>query len=162
VKPFRSTAAGITAKFDHTDALLLANLATQIAGLLAERDEHEVDPAVARLLPDAYRDSEVDAAEFRRFTEEELADDKIRRALGMAELLSPDTGVEETVRVTLDHPTALDWMRSLTDIRLALAARLGIVDETSPIIIDEESQYTLAIYNWLGHLQYSLVKAVDK
>jgi Domain of unknown function (DUF2017) len=162
VKPFRSTASGITAKFDDADARLLANLATQIAGLLAERDEHDVDPAVARLLPDAYRDDDANAAEFRRFTEEELADDKIRRALGMAEVLSPDTGVEETIHVRLDHPTALDWMRSFTDIRLALAARLGIVDETSPIIVDKESQYTLAIYNWLGQLQYSLVKAVDK
>lgn len=162
MKPFRSTVDGISAKFDHSDARLLANLATQIAGLLAERDEHEVDPAIARLLPDAYRDNEENAAEFRRFTEEELADDKIRRALGMAEVLSPDTGREETVHVTLDHPTALDWMRSLTDIRLALAARLGIVDETSPITVDEETQYTLAIYNWLGQLQYSLVKAVDK
>jgi len=162
VKPFRSTADGVTAKFDHSDARLLANLATQVAGLLAERDEHEVDPAITRLLPDAYRDDVTNAAEFRRFTEDELADDKIRRALGMAELLAPDTGGDDTVRVTLDPATALDWMRSLTDIRLALAARLGIVDETSPIIVDEESQYTLAIYNWLGQLQYSLVKAVDR
>jgi hypothetical protein len=162
VKAFRSTPDGIVARFDHSDARLLANLATQVAGLLAERDEHEVDPAITRLLPDGYRDSEANAAEFRRFTEEELADDKIRRALGMAELLSPDTGPEESVRLTLDHPTALDWMRSLTDIRLALGARLGIVDDTSAIIVDEESQFTLAIFNWLGHLQYTLVKAVDK
>jgi Domain of unknown function (DUF2017) len=162
VKPFRSTPAGIIAKFDHSDARLLAGLATQIAGLLAERDEHEVDPAIERLLPDAYRDSEADAAEFRRFTEDELADEKIRRALGMAEILEPDTGPETTVRVTLDDASALDWMRSLTDIRLALATRLGIVDDTSPITVDQESQYTLAIYNWLGQLQYSLVKAVDR
>lgn len=162
MKPFRATAAGITAKFDHSDARLLANLATQIAGLLAERDEHEVDPAIERLLPDAYRDNEADAAEFRRFTEDELADEKIRRALGMAEILEPDAGPETTVRVRLDHASALDWMRSLTDIRLALAARLGIVDDTSAITVDEESQYTLAIYNWLGQLQYSLVRAIDR
>jgi len=162
VKPFRATSAGVVAKFDHTDARLLANLATQVAGLLAERDEHDRDPALTRLLPDAYRDSDENAAEFRRFTEEELADDKIRSALGMAQLLEPDVGAEATVHVTLDPSEALDWMRSLTDIRLAIAARLGIVDDTSPISVDDESRYTLAIYNWLGQLQYSLVKAVDR
>jgi hypothetical protein len=53
-------------------------------------------------------------------------------------------------------------MRTLTDIRLALATRLGIVDDTSPIMVDDESQVTLTIYNWLGQLQYALVKTVDK
>jgi hypothetical protein len=162
VKPFRATSAGVVATFDRTDARLLANLATQVAGLLTERDEHVRDPALERLLPAAYRDSDEDAAEFRRFTEEELAGEKVRSALAMAELLTPDTGPDDGVRIVLDRASALDWMRSLTDIRLAIAARLGIVDETSPIDIDDESRYTLAIYDWLGQLQYWLVKAVDR
>jgi hypothetical protein len=166
VKPFHNTADGITLKLAGSDAQLLANLATQIAGLLAGRDEVENDPAIERLLPDAYRDNDADAAEFRRFTEEELADDKIRRALGMAELLAPDgrsdAASEGPVRLTLDVPTALDWMRTFTDIRLALATRLGIVDDTSPIMVDDESQFTLAIYTWLGQLQWALVRTVDR
>jgi hypothetical protein len=159
---FRATAAGITAKFGLSDARLLANLATQIAGLLAGRDELQDDPAIERLLPDAYRDSDSDAAEFRHFTETDLADDKIRSALGMAELLTPEESTDDKVRVTLDHEAAFDWMRSFTDIRLALATRLGIVDDTSPIMVDEETSYTLAVYTWLGELQYSLVKAIDR
>lgn len=166
MKPFRANGDGVTAKFAWSDARLLANLATQVAGLLAGRDDLDNDPAIARLLPDAYRDNEADAAEFRRFTEEELADDKIRRALSMAELLAPDGDAEATdgtaVHVTLDHLAALDWMCTFTDIRLALATRLGIVDDTSPIIVDEESQFTLTIYNWLAQLQYALVKTVDR
>jgi hypothetical protein len=166
MKPFRTTADGITVKLAGSDAQLLANLATQVAGLLAGRDELENDPAIERLLPDAYRDSTADAAEFRRFTEEELADDKIRRALGMAELLTPETETDEPtdgpVRVTLDPAAALDWMRTFTDIRLALATRLGIVDDTSPIMVDDESQLTLAIYTWLGQLQWALVRTVDR
>lgn len=169
---FRATSRGITAKFDQSDARLLANLATQIAGLLAGRDELIDDPAIERLLPDAYRDNVTDADEFRHFTEADLADDKIRSALGMAELLAPDERTTDTseatktpdgkVRVTLDPAEAFDWMRSFTDIRLALATRLGIVDETSPIMVDGETRYTLAVYNWLGALQWSLVKAIDK
>jgi hypothetical protein len=165
VKPFRATADGVTVKLAGSDAQLLANLATQIAGLLAGRDELENDPAIERLLPDAYRDSDEDAAEFRRFTEEDLADDKIRRALGMAESLTPerdsDVASEGPVHVTLDPLAALDWMRTFTDIRLALATRLGIVDDTSAIMVDDESQLTLAIYTWLGQLQWALVRTVD-
>lgn len=159
---FRSTARGITAKFDRTDATLLANLATQVAGLVAGRDELEGDPAIERLLPDAYRDNEGYAAEFRRFTESDLADEKVRSALTMAETLTPPADSNAGVRVTLDRDAAYDWMRSFTDIRLALASRLGIVDETSPIIVDQETQFTLAVYNWLGGLQWSLVKAIDR
>ena len=158
---FRKTKSGIAVKLDNTDARLLAGLATQIAGLLAGRDEMPHDPALERLLPDAYRDNAEDAAEFRRFTESELADEKIRSALEMAELLTPEAP-GEGVQLVLDPSVALDWMRSFTDIRLALAARLGIVDETSAITVDEESQYTLAVYNWLGQLQYWLVRAVDR
>ena len=159
---FRSTSRGITAKFDRTDAKLLANLATQIAGLVAGRDELEDDPAIERLLPDAYRDNDADAAEFRRFTESDLADEKVRSALSMAEVLTPADEADEKVKITLDQAEAFDWMRSFTDIRLALAARLGIEDETSPIIVNEETELTLAVYNWLGALQWSLVKAIDK
>ena len=158
---FRRAKTGIAVKLDNTDARLLAGLATQVAGLIAGRDEVGHDPALERLLPDAYRDSAEDAAEFRRFTESELADEKIRSALGMAELLTPEVP-GHGVQLVLDSSAAFDWMRSFTDIRLALAARLGIVDDTSPITVDEESQYTLAVYNWLGQLQYSLVRAVDK
>jgi hypothetical protein len=159
---FRATQIGITAKFDQSDARLLANLAAQIAGLLAGRDELQDDPAIERLLPDAYRDSRSDAAEFRHFTETDLADDKIRSALGMVELLTPEGSTDDKVRVTLDREAAFDWMRTFTDIRLALATRLGIVDETSPIMVDDETRYTLVVYTWLGELQYSLVKAVDR
>jgi Domain of unknown function (DUF2017) len=161
VSAFRPTSDGVIAKFDRTDARLLADLATQLATLLAGRDETTPDAAVRRLLPDAYRDSAEDAAEFRRFTEEDLADAKIRSALAMSETLTIE-GVDDKVRVKLERATAIDWMRSLTDIRLALAARLGIVDDTSPIVESDETRYTLAIYNWLGALQFSLVRAVDR
>jgi hypothetical protein len=162
MRGFHSSAGAVVAQFDNTDARLLANLATQIAGLLAGREELADDPAIQRMLPDAYRDNAEDAAEFRRFTESDLAEEKIRSALAMAELLTPNGGSDDRVRVSLDALTAFNWMRSFTDIRLALASRLGIVDETSPIFVDDESRYTLVVYNWVGELQYSLVKAIDK
>jgi hypothetical protein len=161
VRGFRATANGITVKFDAEDARLLADLATQIATLIADRDVSTSDAALDRLFPAAYRENDADAAEFRRFTEEELADEKVGNALSMARALEvPAT--DGKVRVTLDSAAAFGWLRSFTDIRLALATRLGIETEETVVGTDDASRYTFAIYNWLGELQYSLVRAVDR
>jgi hypothetical protein len=161
MRGFRATARGISITFGVEDARMLANLATQIASLIADRDDHGDDAALDRLFPAAYRENDVDAAEFRRFTEEELADEKVDNALSMARTLeAPPT--DGKIRVTLDAGAAFGWLRTFTDIRLALATRLGIETEESVIAPDDASRYTFAIYNWLGELQYSLVRAVDR
>jgi hypothetical protein len=157
---------GTTARFRAGDAAVLAELATQVAVLIAERGETGEDPVLDRLLPDAYRDSPEDAAEFRRFTESELGDDKVRGALMIAEALEPAPG-RKTVTVVLDLPQSISWLRSLTDIRLALATRIGIDDSGLPALPREPAsadqvQLTFALYNWLGALQESLVRAVDR
>lgn len=161
MKGFRARSNGISIRFGIEDARMLADLAIQIASLIADRDDHVSDAALDRLFPAAYRESDVDAAEFRRFTLEELADEKVGNALSIARTLEAPP-VDGTVRVTLDTAAAFAWLRSFTDIRLALASRLGIETEESAIPTDESSRYTFAIYNWLGELQYSLVRAVDR
>jgi hypothetical protein len=155
---FRATTGGASARFSLGNAELLAGLARQLATLISDRDESAPDPALARLLPDAYRDSAEDAAEFRRFTEEELGDEKVRGALALAESLEPAPGAKK-VTVELDAGQAFAWLRSLTDIRLAYATRLGIDDNGGPTA---GGHLDFAIYNWLGYLQETLVQAVDR
>jgi hypothetical protein len=171
MRGFRSTKTGISATFSAAEAGLLAELGTQIATLLESRDGSRGDPALERLLPAAYRDSEDDAAEFRRFTEGELVDEKLGNALALAAALGAEP-VDGKVRVILDAPTAFAWLRSFNDIRLTLAARLGIEQpepsepgfeqQDTSAVRDEQSRYNFAVYNWLGALQYSLVRAVDR
>jgi hypothetical protein len=158
VSRFRATPEGATAKFSIANADLLAGLARQLASLLAVRDDSAPDPALERLFPDAYIDSPEDAAEFRRFTETELGDEKIRGALALAAALEPVTG-KKRVTVDLDADEAFAWLRTFTDIRLALATRLGIDDDGRP---HSGGQLDFAIYNWLGYLQDTLVRAVDR
>jgi Domain of unknown function (DUF2017) len=155
---FRATHGGASARFSLGNAELLAGLARQLATLVSDRDEAAPDPALARLLPDAYRDSAEDAAEFRRFTEEELGDEKVRGALALAASLEPVPG-EKKVTVELDAAQAFAWLRSLNDIRLAYATRIGINDTGGPTA---GSHLNFAIYNWLGYLQETLVQAVDR
>jgi hypothetical protein len=158
VTRFRATPTGASARFSLGNAELLAGLARQLASLVATREDVAPDPALERLLPDAYRDSPEDAAEFRRFTEAELGDEKVRGALALAASLEPEPG-QKKVTVELERDEAFAWLRSLNDIRLALSTRLGIEDSGAA---SAGSHLDFAIYQWLGYLQETLVRAVDR
>jgi len=79
------------------------------------------DPAVARLLPDANREDPVLAEEFRRLTEHGL---RLRKQEALALAAQALVRPEEPVRLTMAEAEAL--LKSLTDVRLVLAERLGL------------------------------------
>jgi hypothetical protein len=145
------------AQFDEFEAGVVAGLASQVAQLLDDRPEY--DPAVQRLLPDAYRDDAAAQAEYRTMTEGDLVSRKIANARLIAAALEPG---EWPRKVELDEGGAMRWMRSLTDIRLVLASRVRISDDGETQ--DDTSETGLALreaYDVLGALQESLVRAVD-
>ena len=145
------------AQFDEFEAGVVAGLASQVAQLVEQRPEY--DPAVQRLLPDAYRDDPEAQAEYRTMTETDLASRKVANARLIAAALAPGQWPRE---VELDEGGAMRWMRSLTDIRLVLASRIGIRDDGDAQ--DDTSETGLALreaYDVLGALQESLVQAVD-
>jgi hypothetical protein len=129
------------------------------------------DPVLARLLPDAYADDPDAAEEFRRYTERGLRDQKAesgRRVIADLEEagLSPDPQPEsEPIELDLAAEQSDAWLRCLTDVRLALATRLGVEEG------DEEYWYSLPdddprtymhdVYDWLGYVQETLVQALS-
>jgi hypothetical protein len=177
MRMFRRESGGLVgARFTAEEAGVLRQLALELLQLLdgagtdAAADAAATDPALARLLPDAYRDDAEAAAEFRRFTSEDLAGRKMDNARAVVAALD---GAEAPRRfaalgeiaVRLDDAAALSWMRSLTDMRLALAARLGIddEDEMAPWArMDPQSEAVRNVYDWLAAVQDGLVRAVDR
>ena len=180
----------VIANFTGFEADLLRSLASQIVELLRNeravpddgRDAFEAmmdfsgptsepeDPVLARLFPTAYVEDEEAAAEFRRFTEGSLRDGKAAAASAIIDCLE-EAGLPEQlaedglyVDVELTEAEAETWMRSFTDIRLALATRLEVTEG------DEEYWYSLPdedpraqahdIYEWIGYLQETLVGAL--
>ncbi len=154
MKPFERADDGtVSAGIERDEALLLQNLASQLSALLREGDG--MDPAVVRLLPDAYPDDPDASAEFRRFTAGGLVERKLANADTLMVTLSDSI---ETGVLRLDPQQAGAWLRSLTDIRLTLASRLGIeADDQAP----SGDTVLQDLYDWLGFLQNSLVEAVD-
>lgn len=193
MRPFRRTGDRLDAELEGAEARLIVNLAAQLITLLRDRsgdadEAHSVDsegldvfarleqrgprsisvdPVLARLLPDAYRDDEQASAEFRRLTEPGLIDRKVAQLRTVvADLTSIETVTEEDAEdlpVDLDEAGALAWLRAFTDLRLALASRLGIESETprGPEEPDEDTVGLLAVYDWLGLVQESLVAALQ-
>lgn len=173
----RSLAAQVVELLRHEEAAPQAQPADPLEALFAVPSfdgptTEPDDPVLRRLLPSAYRDDDEAAAEFRRYTESTLRDGKVRAAATIIESLEEaglpaEPGREQlTIDVELDPPTAEVWMRSLTDIRLALGTRLGVEEG------DEDYWYSLPdddhraqahhIYEWLGFLQETLVHAVTR
>ena len=179
----------VIANFSGFEADLLRSLAAQLVELL--RNEEAVphgqdpleammdfsgptsapdDPVLARLFPTAYSDDEEAAAEFRRFTEAALRDGKAAAACtiidGLEEAGLPPLLEEEglMIDVELDRPTAEIWMRSFTDLRLALATRLGVEqddDEYWDALPDDDPRAQAHdIYDWVGYLQETLIRAL--
>ena len=129
------------------------------------------DPVLARLFPTAYPDDEEASAEFRRFTEGTLRDGKARAAItiidGLEDAGLPPELTEEglMIDVELDQPTAETWMRSFTDLRIAMATRLVVEegDEAywNSLPDDDPRAQAHDIYDWVGYLQETLVHALS-
>ena len=181
----------IIANFTGFEADLLRSLAGQLVELLRNeaavpRDDLDPfealmdfsgptqppeDPVLARLFPTAYPSDEEAASEFRRFTEGALRDGKAAAAVaiidGLEEAGLPPELTQEglMIDVELDEPTAETWMRSFTDLRLALATRLGVEegdDEYWHSLPDEDPRAQAHdIYEWVGYLQETLVHALS-
>jgi hypothetical protein len=182
---------GVVATFSGFEADLLRSLASQLIELL--RDEAAVpttdidpfealldfsgpttapeDPVLARLFPAAYRDDEEAAGEFRRYTETQLRSGKAANAGAVIDALE-EAGLPAeldasnlTIDVELDDDAAGTWMKALTDMRLALATRLGIEegdeDYWDSLPEDDPRGHVHDIYDWLAFLQETLVRAVS-
>jgi hypothetical protein len=188
----RRRGSGVVATFTGFEADLLRSLAGQLVELLrnevaAPRSGDDPleqlldfsgpttepeDPVLARLFPTAYPHDEEAAGEFRRFTEGGLRDNKAEGAAQIIETLE-EAGLPAelgedglVVDVELDREEAVTWMKWFTDVRLALATRLGVEegDEDYWMSLPDEDPraHVYDIYQWVGYLQETLVEALSR
>ncbi|MES2092375.1 MAG: DUF2017 domain-containing protein [Actinomycetota bacterium] len=159
MRGFRRSRHQFVAVFDPAEAGTLSMLASQLSDLIENRESEDDDPAMSRLLPDAYPDDAEASAEFRRFTADDLASRKSANARRIvADLAIASVATSATV-VKVDAQAAQAWLRSLTDIRLTIAARLGIEEDDD---LGAEDPVLHDLYDWLGFVQGSLVDCLDR
>ena len=149
-----------------------------MVGLSSREARRPDDPALQRLLPDAYRDDAFPAdvapggdrataaqeasQEFRRFTEADLRAGKRAHADTVLETLA---GVASGGELMLDRAQADAWLGFLNDVRLVLGVRLEVDEDTleEPPESDDDDPRTqaLEVYSWLGWVQESLLSCLD-
>jgi hypothetical protein len=176
---FKKTRGGIVSDVDPVEAHVLAQCASDLLGLLADEDDGDdapapsadplealvglssgpvtppEDPALQRLLPDAYADDDPDASrEFRRFTEADLRAGKREHAGTVLATLPTGGG-----KMVLDRDQADAWLGCLNDLRLVLGTRLEVTEDLDVSDLDEDDprRQALEVYGWLGWLQESLI-----
>src|ERR1700722_2901766 len=140
---------------------LFADLERQFGSPDEPAPELSADPAVARLLPDAYEDDPEKAAEFRKYTESSLREAKKYFAQILLETLPAEGG---KIRLTGDQ--ARDWLRALNDIRLMFGVRLEVTedfeDQLAALDPNDPRLPAFEVYGWLGAVQESLVHALAR
>lgn len=170
----RTESGRIVMRVDGVERSILKSLAQQMrdlispAGLGVPSDPLEAmvgidpqarrpeDPALARLLPDAYRDDEEAAAEFRRFTQRSLRETKAAHATAVLAHLERSGD-----KVVLSVDESASWLGFLNDARLALGTRIEITeenhDELAELPQDDPRSASFHVYGWLTYLQDSLL-----
>lgn len=135
------------------------------ADLSAEPDEPETssDPVVRRLFPTAYPHDPAAASDFRRFTERDQRQRKLLDARQVLADLAATKGGVESLKIM--SPAVPAWLKTLTALRLSVAARLGITDSDSAAELEELAEddpraFMYSVYEWLGFAQESMLASL--
>lgn len=194
-QPAAGVPGGAAVALDEVEISILRSLAVQLLELIGpgpgadeaggEQDplaalmadgptEPPSDPALARLFPDAYggpgaggdAGTREAAAEFRRYTENDLRARKREDGLAVVRTLdSLATAGEGGAVLTLTPEQSRQWLGALNDLRLAIGARLEIAededgDELYALPDGDPRKPMVMAYLWLGALQESLVETL--
>ena len=149
IRPFARRGEEVRVRLSAHERALLRAIPEQLDDIGDASD----DPAAARLDPPAHRE---DPAASKRFRE--LVGDDLSRARARDRERLADRADAESL--TLEEAEA--WMRVIGEARLAIAARIGIEDEsweTDRSLAESREGLTL---QYLSYLQDSLVRALSE
>ena len=159
-EPLPPPAGGTAAVPTDAELSALTGLGTDLGtgfGDEADSPPAPSDPALARLLPEAYRDDDRAAGEFRRLTESSLRRDKVSSAERLLAALPADGPGE----VRLDPETTESWLATINDVRLALGTRLEVTEEMAEPDPEDPDAPAYVVYLWLTELQGVLIEVAD-
>ncbi len=151
---FRRFKGAITLNLSEGECDLLRRTISEYVDLLSA---DSTDPVTQRLYPRASTDEKV-ADEYQELiggtleAEKRMAAEKVRWSLG-------ESGKRRGPVADEDQQA---WLTVLTDVRLAIGARIGITEEMMLVEPDPDDpeQFPLAVLHWLAFLQETLVRSL--
>ena len=145
--------SNVPLKLNAAEAAILRDLVEQMRALVKESDA--ADPVRGRLFPDAYED-EQDATAYRELTGGDLSAAKLEALDRVSETL----GDRGPAKARLGEEDAEAWVRSLTDMRLAIGTRIDVTETTMDHEPDPSDPRFAALHtlHWLGWLQERILE----
>ena len=146
----RTRSGGFEIRLPDDERRLVANLADQLAELLAAGPD--ADPALARLFPPAYPEDRDREDEYRALVIDELLDGRRDALALLRDTIDAETVTEEQL---------VAWMGVINDVRLVLGTRLDVTEE-SGLDVDpaDPNAPLLAAYGYLAYLLEEIVRAL--
>ena len=141
-------------ELEEHEAAILGQLLEEMQ-LLVGGDADRTDPAVDRLFPTAYQDPDDELA-YRELVEDSLRKEK----LAAIEAARDDLRAAPDIALPRDEVDR--WLALLTDLRLAIAARLDIDEEkmTSELDPEDRDAVPLSVLHWLGWVQGTMLEKI--
>ena len=152
-------ADGVRIVLETEEAMLLSELADQVDSvlLLGGDDDPALGPAAARTpTPTTRRARATSPGTPARASS--TASGRRRSRCAMRPATERGSGL---VEIELDQAQAWDWLTFLTDLRLILAERVGVVDEDADEADEQRDDYLRAAYEWAGIVQGSMLEVLD-
>lgn len=104
------------------------------------------------------------AAEFRRYTENDLRARKREDGLAMVRALDGPAPGERGAVLTLAPDDSRQWLGAINDLRLAIGTRLEVTDDSDSELYrlpDSDPRKPMVMaYLWLGGLQETLIETL--
>ncbi|QIM18646.1 DUF2017 family protein [Leucobacter coleopterorum] len=165
--------SGLRLLLNYDEAAMLDQLITQLMQLLQSHsgtaldpdplfasleiggsEEIPEDPALARLFPNAYEEDK-QSSQFRRVTEQGLLNRKLQDAALVSSALGLGGGLPDKdtqFEVDILASTLPAWVKTITALRLAIAARIGLdtAEDHDRLLKDEETRGTVLVFDWLA------------
>jgi hypothetical protein len=146
----------IELSLDREEVHVMSGLLDEMEMVLAA-DLPRSDAIAARLFPQAYQDPD-EQKTYEELTSAALVTIKLRAVRDLRERLT-STG-DGHASILLDDDETGPFLALLTDLRLAIGARLGVDAEMMASELDPTDPDTpaLAVLHWLGWMQGSILE----
>ena len=141
-------------ELEEFETAILGRLLDEMEQLVGG-DADRTDPAVDRLFPTAYQDPDDELA-YRGLVEDSLRKEKL------AAIAAAKDDLSAAPEITLPRDEVDRWLALLTDLRLAIAARLDIDEEKMSSEVDpgDEEAVPLSVLHWLGWVQGTMLEKI--
>lgn len=157
---FRRRGGGVQADLERWEVGLIRELRDAIREAIEVPDVE--DPALHRLFPTVVPDDELEDAAARMQFHDSLLESKLAGLDALGEILDRARPHRDRLRVTLADDEPPLFLGVLNDLRLALAARIGMEHvERRDVDADDDRAQGLAIIDHLAWLQEQLVRLLD-